>query len=128
MKGETKGKVIAPLLLLPFLENSLSYCNHQNLEKAWISLEIRIENDDLFMKLVNGKSADETMPATPNENGLGNVYKRLQLLYPEKNELRLHAEPEIMMTYLKIKLSPAPKRELEKQDTEILNEEIDHGK
>jgi LytS/YehU family sensor histidine kinase len=98
--------MIAPLLLLPFLENSLTYCNQQKLEKAWINLDIKVDKDDLFMKLVNGKSAEQQVTDTPFENGLSNVNKRLQLLYPGNNELRLHAEPEVMMTYLKIKLEP----------------------
>jgi sensor histidine kinase YesM len=106
LKGDTDDKMIAPLLLLPFLENSLSYCNHQSLEKSWISLEIKIEDDELFIKLINGKCADHELPVAPYENGLGNVYKRLLALYPGKNEFRMHAEPEVMMTYLKINLVP----------------------
>jgi len=106
VKGDARGKMIAPLLLLPFLENSLSYCNHQTQEKTWISLDIKIEDNELFMKLVNGKSADQAAPVTPYENGLGNIYKRLQALYPDKNELRMHTEPEVMMTYLKVDLTP----------------------
>ncbi len=104
VKGNAEGKMIAPLLLLPFLENSLAYCNQQKLEKAWINLDIKIEKDELIMKLVNGKSAEQQLTASPFENGLSNINKRLQLLYPGNNELRIHAEPEVMMTYLKIKL------------------------
>ena len=104
VKGNAGGKMIAPLLLLPFLENSISYCNHQKLEKTWVNLEVKIEGDELFIKLVNGKSAAQKVPAVPEENGLANVHKRLQLLYPGRNEMKIHAEPEVMMTYLKLKL------------------------
>ena len=103
VKGDPGEKMIAPLLLLPFLENSLSYCNYNNLERRWISMEIKIEEDELIIKLVNGKSADQKIPAVPEENGLANVYKRLQLLYPGRNEIRIHEEPEVMMTHLNIK-------------------------
>ena len=108
VKGNTDKKMIAPLLLLPFLENSISYCNHNKLEKTWINLEIKIEEDELFIKLVNGKSAEQEVPATPEENGLANINKRLQLLYPGRSEMKIFAEPEVMMTYLKIKLEQKP--------------------
>jgi len=104
VKGDARNKMIAPLLLLPFLENSLSYCDYQKLEKTWISIDIKIEDDELFFKLVNGKSADQLSPVAPFENGMSSVYKRLQALYPEKNELKMHTEPEVMMTYLKLNL------------------------
>jgi sensor histidine kinase YesM len=104
VKGEAQDKKIAPLLLLPFLENSLSYCGHQQLEKTWINLDIRVEQHELSMKLVNGKLAGHEVSSALHENGLGNIYKRLNLLYPGENEVRIHAEPEVMMTFLKINL------------------------
>ncbi len=120
VKGNPESKMIAPLLLMPFLENSLAYCNQQKLEKTWVSVDIKIENDEVFIKLVNGKSAEQQLPAAPFENGLSNVNKRLQLLYPGKNELRMHTEPEVMMTYLKIKLpSVASGKFVEQGDHEI---------
>ncbi len=112
VKGNPDSKMIAPLLLVPFLENSLAYCNQQELEKTWVSVDIKIEADELYMKLVNGKSPEQHFPAAPFENGLGNVNKRLQLLYSDKNEIRIHAEPEVMMTYLKINLA-APSSKVE---------------
>lgn len=104
VKGDVQGKMIVPLLLLPFLENSLSYCDHQKLEKTWINVDFRIEENELTLKLVNGKSSDREVPVASHENGLSNVYKRLHLLYPDKNELRILTEPEVMMTFLKINL------------------------
>ena len=106
VKGNSEDKMIAPLVLLPFLENSLEYCNQHQLEKKWVSVDIKIGNDELIMKLVNGKSVEQSIPATPFQNGLGQINKRLQLLYPDQNEIRIHTEPEVMMTYLKIILNP----------------------
>jgi sensor histidine kinase YesM len=116
VKGDAKDKMIAPLLLLPFLENSLSYCNQHKLEKAWVNVDMKIDKGELVMKLVNGKSAEQQVAIAPFENGLSNVNKRLQLLYPEKNELRIHTEPEVMMTYLKIKLMTRPEFESPKPE------------
>lgn len=69
VKGDAENKLIAPLILLPFVENSILYCGYNKLEKTWINLDIRIQGDDLSMKLINGKSADEkisTSDQTPN--------------------------------------------------------------
>lgn len=108
VKGNAGEKKIAPLLLLPFLENSLSYCNHDKLEKTWINLEIKIEEGELFIKLVNGKLAEQEVSVVPEQNGLATINKRLQFLYPGRSEIRIHAEPEVMMTYLKLKLEENP--------------------
>ncbi|HKB43056.1 MAG TPA: histidine kinase, partial [Chitinophagaceae bacterium] len=102
IKGKTVNKTIAPLLLLPFIENSFRQCN-SHAEQSWINLELSIEEDTLTMKLMNGAETEKT-----EQEVLGNeiisVEKRLQLLYPGNYELKIYAEQEICMTFLKINL------------------------
>ena len=57
IKGDTRDKTIAPLLLLPFIENSFRQC-YSHVEQSWINLEISIEKDMLTMKLMNGVDPD----------------------------------------------------------------------
>jgi len=121
VKGNADDKMIAPLLLLPFIENSFSYCDNEQLEKTWINLDLRIGEDELTMKLVNGKPVDKTVPGLPEENGLANVHKRLNLLYPGSNELKIQAGPELMITFLKIK-PLSSKQEFEELKSEMINE------
>jgi hypothetical protein len=59
--------MIAPLLLLPFWKTVFLIANHQTQEKTWISLDIKIEDNELFMKLVNGKSADQRRQLRPTK-------------------------------------------------------------
>lgn len=108
VKGETSGKTISPLLLLPFVENSFSYCGNPQLKKCWLNLELRVEQQDLTMKLINGKVSEIT-PLSTNKNGLTNVKKRLDMLYAGNYELKTNIEPDMMITYLKIHL-PTPSR------------------
>jgi sensor histidine kinase YesM len=103
IKGDTEDKMIAPLLLLPFIENSFTNCTNENLEKNWINLELRIENKTLAMKLIVGKP-DEAMPIEAEGEDLANVQKRLEILYPGRYEFRRIIEAEMMMTHLKILL------------------------
>jgi hypothetical protein len=93
---------IAPLILLPFVENCFKHGTSNMLEQPWISLQISLNGNWLRMKLLNGKPED----ATPSSSGIGlaNVTKRLQLLYPGTYELNINNEPEVYIVNLKLKL------------------------
>ncbi|MDQ6608944.1 MAG: histidine kinase [Bacteroidota bacterium] len=104
VKGELEDKMIAPLLLLPFVENSFLHGTQQKIETQWINVDIRIEEGNFSMKLVNGISIAPETIALPQNNGFVNVCKRLDLLYPNANEMRVHTEGEMMITSLTIKL------------------------
>ena len=64
------------------------------------------------MKLINGNTG-EMEPDAANENGLANVKKLLALLYPNQYELKTTTEPDMMVTFLKINLSPSSEYERE---------------
>jgi len=102
-KGKMNDQMIAPLLLLPFIENSFSYIGNKKLEKNWINLEFQIQDDEFTMKLIHGKTLDpETVSS--NDETLCKTIRRLDYLYSGNYELKTTIEPEIMMTSLKIKL------------------------
>ncbi len=56
IQGDGSRKFIVPLLLFPFVENSFSYFGNNKLETAWINLQFLIENTELTMKLIQGKT------------------------------------------------------------------------
>jgi len=103
VKGDLSGKIIAPFLLLPFIENSFKYSG-QVTEQAWINMNIILEGDHFLMKLTNGisEAANEILKSRPN--GLADVQKRLSLLYPGKYELKMLSEQEMFIVFLNIKL------------------------
>ena len=103
VKGNTGNKKIAPLLLLPFIENSFRKCNSLA-EQSWINLELTIGDDLLTMKLMHGVDMDKAEQGVFSDEII-NVKKRLQLLYPGNHELKMYTEQEICMTFLKINLS-----------------------
>jgi LytS/YehU family sensor histidine kinase len=113
IKGEMGEKTISPLLLLPFVENSFSFCGDPQLKKCWLNLELRVDRQHLTMKLINGKANDVT-PLSTNENGLTNVKKRLDMLYAGKYEFKTNVEPDVMITHLKIHLPTPSGHELER--------------
>ncbi len=116
IKGNLNGQMIAPFLLLPFIENSFKHCVHMT-EQFWINLDIRIEETRFSMKLTNGMSeqvSDQSLPAT---NGLANVQKRLTLLYPDKHELKMTSEQEMFIVFLNIHLTDLAINAFEEEQT-----------
>jgi len=95
--GDFENKVIAPLLMIPFVENSFKHGTSQMLQHPWIKLEITTVRDQLFFKLSNSKPS--LFHANKQNKGIGltNVKKRLQLLYPGKHQLDV-SETEDMFT------------------------------
>jgi sensor histidine kinase YesM len=103
VKGEPGNKMIAPLLLFPFIENSFSYMGSRKLEKNWITLEFQMETNEFTMKLIYGKTSEPYLAST-NENEIAKTMKRLDFFYPGNYEFKTTVEPEMMMTSLKITL------------------------
>jgi len=105
--GDMTGKMIAPFLLLPFIENSFKQSSELT-EQAWINMDISVADHSFLMKLAHG-----VMPETPIvENGLANVQKRLNLIYGQKHELKISREPEMQIALLKIQLADTTVPEL----------------
>ena len=104
VNGNVNGQMISPLLLLPFIDNSFSYCNYELAEQVWVNLDITIENNNLSMKIINGIPAGIDEDASINSESMINIQKRLDLLYPGKHELKINAEQELLMIHLMLKL------------------------
>ena len=108
---KTNSLYIASLLLLPLVENCFKHGTSNVLEQPWISLHINLQDNQMQMKLLNGK-ADH--PKEDNSQGIGiqNVEKRLNLLYPEKYELIITNDDEVFIVNLKIELEQKKETEL----------------
>ena len=100
---DLKDKLIAPFLLHPFIENSFNLSKDN--EHAWINIDISIHENFLNMKLANGIANEQAYQEADVDNGLIAVQKRLTLLYPQKHELKIAAEQEMLIVHLKIKLT-----------------------
>jgi LytS/YehU family sensor histidine kinase len=102
MPAQETNLCIAPLLLLPFVENCFKHGTSKMLEQPWINLQISVDDERLKMKLVNGKVNE----AATNLAGIGlaNVQRRLDLLYKDKYELDINEEEEVFIVNLKMKL------------------------
>ena len=123
MRGDVLNKEIAPLMLLPFIENSFRHCATVA-EQPWINLDINIENGMLTMKLMNGVEPDFGVKEIERKiPEIINVQKRLDLLYGGNHELKMYAEVEIYITVLKINLEGKPYAGASMSRTGIQNQE-----
>jgi LytS/YehU family sensor histidine kinase len=102
VNGKISGQMISPLILLPFIDTSLSYCTDDRLEQSWINVDITINEDTLSMKLINGLPIEITGETTDNEPRLDNVQKRLQLLYDGRQKLKINADQELLLVHLNL--------------------------
>jgi LytS/YehU family sensor histidine kinase len=100
----TDDLYIAPLLLLPLIENCFKHGASNMIEQPWLSLQITIENKQMFMKLLNGKAIGEGQQNQHRGIGIKNVRKRLELLYPEKHSFTISSEEEVFIINLKLEL------------------------
>jgi two-component system, LytTR family, sensor histidine kinase AlgZ len=103
IEGDIEGKFIAPLLLLPFIENAFKHGTSEQLEKPWLSIDLSVKDSLLRFKTVNSKNE---IPAA-KEKGIGieNVEKRLAYLYERQHNLKLNDEGNFFVVSLTIELS-----------------------
>jgi LytS/YehU family sensor histidine kinase len=104
VKDDLSNKIIAPFLLLPFIENSFMQSSALT-EQAWMNMDISIEGDTFTMKLANGVLPDSNALQAFSEDGLANVKKRLSLMYPQRHELKINQHLEMLTVLLKIQLA-----------------------
>lgn len=102
--GDHENKMIAPLLLIPFVENSFKHGASKMITQPWVSLYVRIENDRLNFIIKNSKPTTDDPATTKGNIGLKNVKKRLALLYPANHELNIINEPGCYSVSLHLQL------------------------
>jgi two-component system, LytTR family, sensor kinase len=103
IEGDFSGSLIAPLLLLPLVENCFKHGLGKN--RGTIQIDIIYSAHQLHFCTKNPVARRENS-VNQDFGGIGikNVEKRLNLLYPEKHFLRISEEVGLFIVDLKIKL------------------------
>jgi LytS/YehU family sensor histidine kinase len=104
IQGDATNKMICPLLLIPFLENSFKHGASQMLTHPWVNLEIIIEDDTLYFNLSNSKPTFSGEKAITKGLGLNNVKKRLAILYGGLHSLNIMEDAMSFSVSLKLPL------------------------
>lgn len=82
------GHQIAPLILLPFIENAFKYGVNAE-QNSNIKIHIKTDEKKLKLTVFNNKVQVDSQNLKKSGFGIENTRKRLALNYPEKHELEL---------------------------------------
>ena len=91
--GSPAGKYLAPMVLIPFMENAFKHTNNKKLDHA-IRIHIVITEETTQLECEN--KTDLKIKSTQDEGGLGNmlIEKRLNLMYPGTHRLEVFKTSE----------------------------------
>ena len=123
IQGNAVNKMICPLLIIPFLENSFKHGASQMLTHPWVNLDIVIEEEYLYFNLSNSKPILTAEKAVIKGLGLSNVKKRLAILYPGTHSLNITDDVMSFSVSLKVPLFK-PNENLQKFITERQDYEL----
>ena len=104
VNGDYENKVIAPLLMIPFVENSFKHGASMMRGRQWMQLIININDNDLNFNMSNSKPAQQKTNKNKNGIGLINVQKRLELLYTGKHQLMINSTDNAYIVHLRIEI------------------------
>lgn len=98
---------IAPLLMLPLVENAFKHGAAETVDAPWINIELYVSPAELILKISNSKPEHRMIQdkVTIGNIGLSNVQKRLELLYPDKHLFKWFDEDDCFITELNIQLA-----------------------
>jgi len=113
VNGRVAGKQVAPLLLLPFVENAFKHGLSKNIKNPWLNITLDIEDYSLIFKVENNKPVVDQTDETGYTEGIGlkNVRRRLDLIYPNGYQLNVENGKDLFSIKLSINLEPETKKE-----------------
>jgi len=108
INGLEPGQRIAPLLILPLVENAFKHGTSEKVGEAWINMDLLIKDNLLKFKISNSKPDNllkNDLETNHSSIGLANVRKRLAILYPSAHQLKILEEEDIFAVILEINLN-----------------------
>ena len=98
--GDSAGKYIAPLILLPFVENCFKHVLPDTAENSYIMITIIISDKELELRTKNSYYTQNRKNAAGF--GIKNVKKRLDILYNRRYNLEINKGKEDYSVNLKL--------------------------
>ncbi len=102
--NQNDNRTIAPLLMIPFVENCFKHGASKIIDIARIELFIETGNEWLDFKITNSVPSIREAQNERIKIGLMNVKKRLQLIYPGKHTLDIQSSENLFAVFMKVKL------------------------
>lgn len=106
--GEVDDLQIAPLMFIPFIENSFKHGVNNLISDGFVHIDLYITDGKLFMQIKNN-SGHDILKNKVNQNiggiGLINIKRRLKLIYPNKHKLDINQTENTYSVNLNIQLA-----------------------
>ncbi|MCT4603281.1 MAG: histidine kinase [Marinifilum sp.] len=102
--GNYKECRIAPMLMIPFVENAFKHSVDSTIENG-IRIKISVENQTFNFICENDFDTSETDKDKTHGIGLDTVKKRLDLIYKSKYKLSIKSDHSVFKVNLKIQLN-----------------------
>lgn len=104
VEGNPEGIHMAPMLFIPFIENTFKHCTDKKAKKA-ISLRFLIGKSEISFEAINLSDTSKHINKDSSSGiGLNVVKRRLDYLYPGKYDLQIKQENDYFCVSLKITL------------------------
>ncbi|MEO1257319.1 MAG: histidine kinase [Bacteroidota bacterium] len=96
---DNEAQLIAPLLLMPFVENAFKHGASESTGNIWVHIFLKVKNNALEFSVKNSKDTD--LKIKTKGIGLKNVKRQLDLIYPA-HKLEIKNGAQEFMVFLKI--------------------------
>ena len=96
---------IAPMLLIPFVENAFKHSNIQNIKESSIAIRIHSTSTSVLFSIENTFKKGPIAKDGVGGIGIPNVKKRLLLLYPDAHSLEITENSNTFNVQLKMELN-----------------------
>lgn len=98
------GLGIAPMLLIPFVENAFKHAVDSDRENG-IKIQLTVKDTTLNFSCENSYDESDTEKDNAHGIGLETVRKRLKLLYPDSHQLIINKEQSVFKVKLVVQLN-----------------------
>lgn len=104
--GHTGNLLIAPLILVNFVENAIKHGINNTNQPTWAEIQINIEGNTLYLHCRNQINEKGKNSIQQNEKGIGlhNALRQLEIYYPNHYNYQQSVAEGIYDVQLKIKL------------------------
>jgi two-component system, LytTR family, sensor kinase len=103
--GEIAGRKIAPLIFLPFVENSFKHGLKGSTKNIFVDIKIEVSGSILNFEIDNSKGKTAaTINSKYKGIGIKNVRKRLELIYPNLHSLKISNNENTFKVLLQVQL------------------------
>ncbi|WP_214228016.1 histidine kinase [Pedobacter sp. B4-66] len=107
IENDLQAYTIAPLLLLPLVENAYKHGANKLEMDAWINIHAKVVGNRFYFKISNNKPEEInaiTSKSRYGNIGLRNIKKRLDIIYPKRHKFKITDSEDIFLVSLELEV------------------------